>query len=344
MKQILVTTLFMLLISSAFPQDQASEQPKNEKAQKTYKDGLGNLQQRNTLAAFDCFKRADKQDGGHCIDCQKKIIRYGEELREWKAVETAAEELVAEAQQPRDIALAHYQFGIILLDEGLDRRKEEVFSHAHEEFIKAASAGPRFPAAIFQDGRVLAHLKQDEAAKKRFQEFVEMAPQDSPDRQRALRYLAEPELARAVMAPPFAITTFDGRKISLDDLQGKVVLVDFWATWCEPCREAIPHVREIVKKFEGQPFVVLSVSVDDDESKWKEFITRSEMTWPQYRDQGFGGPIANAFGVHAIPHTFTIDSDGILQDEHIGDAAIEGKLKKLVKRAQEKQASSKPAS
>ena len=61
------------------------------------------------------------------------------------------------------------------------------------------------------------------------------------------------------------------------------------------------------------------------------------MAWPQYRDGGFTGPIATLFAVHAIPHTFTIDADGILQEEHIGDASVEGKLKKLIARARELQ-------
>ena len=61
------------------------------------------------------------------------------------------------------------------------------------------------------------------------------------------------------------------------------------------------------------------------------------MTWPQYRDGGFKGSIATMFGVTAIPHTFTIDADGVLQEEHIGDASIEGKLKKLIARARELQ-------
>jgi thiol-disulfide isomerase/thioredoxin len=109
-----------------------------------------------------------------------------------------------------------------------------------------------------------------------------MQPEDSPDRQRALRYISQPELARARMAPPFAVTTIDGQRISLDDLKGKVVLLDFWATWCPPCRRALPHVRDIAKKFQDQPLVVLSVSLDTDEQKWKDFITKNEMTWPQY--------------------------------------------------------------
>lgn len=81
--------------------------------------------------------------------------------------------------------------------------------------------------------------------------------------------------------------------------------------------------------------MILSVSLDDDEQKWKEFVAKNGMTWPQYRDGGFHGAIAKMFSVTAIPHTFTIDADGVLQDEHIGDASIEGKLKKLIAQARE---------
>ena len=94
----------------------------------------------------------------------------------------------------------------------------------------------------------------------------------------ALRYIGRPELARARMAPPFTVITADGRKVSLDDLQGTVVLLDFWATWCEPCREALPHIRKVARKFEGQPLVIQSVSLDSDEPKWKEFVAKNEMT------------------------------------------------------------------
>ena len=121
------------------------------------------------------------------------------------------------------------------------------------------------------------------------------------------------------------------------------MLLDFWATWCGPCREALPHMKKIAKNFEGQPFVVLSISLDRDEGKWKEFIAKNGMTWPQYRDGDFGGPVARMFAVNAIPHTFTIDADGVLQDERIGDASIEGKLRKLISRARELQGAQKEA-
>jgi thiol-disulfide isomerase/thioredoxin len=316
--------------------------PANEKAQKTYKEGLKYAEQHQNDAALDSFKKADKQDDGHCLACQKKMIKYGIELGEWKTAETAAEEEVAAAKGAKDMALAHYQLGLILKDEGVDKKKDEAFARAHEEMTKALTSAPNFPDAVFVDGQILAHLKQDDAAKKQFEQFVRMKPEDDPVRQRALRYISDPDLARARMAPAFAVTTTDGQRVALDELKGKAVLIDFWATWCGPCREALPHMKEIAKKFEGQPLVILSVSLDEDEQKWKEFVAKNEMTWLQYRDGKFTGTMAPLFGVRSIPQTFTIDSDGVLQDQHIGDASIEGKLKKLVGRARELQAAETP--
>jgi len=313
--------------------------PTNEKAQKTYKEAMELLHQRRTDWALADFKKADKQDGGHCRDCQKKMIKYGLELNDWKTAGLAAEEMLASAQGDEGVAIAHYQLAIVLMGEGLQKHKDEYFSRVHEECLKALPPKIKFPEAVLLDGKALAQLHQDGPAKERFDQYVKMTPDSDPNHQRAVRYLDHLELARARMAPAFAVTTLDGQHVTLDDLQGKVVLLDFWATWCGPCREALPHIRDVAKKFQGQPLVVLSVSLDSDERKWKEFVVKNEMTWPQYCDGGFTGPIAKMFGVTAIPHTFTIDADGVLQEEHVGDASIEGKLKKLIAQAKELQPS-----
>ena len=336
MKLLQIVVWLICLVTPTLGQENRSEGPSSEKAQKTYKEAMDYLHHGMIEAAVDALRKTDKQDGGQCLACQRQIVKYALELRDWKAAAAAAEEMVEHAKEKREEAIAHYQLGLVLLEEGMERRKDDPLRRAHEELGKALAIAPKFPLAIFTDGRTLAFLKQDEDAKVRFVQFVEMNKEDSPERQRAMLYIAQPELARAAMAPPFTVTTLDGRQISLDDLQGKVVLIDFWATWCGPCREALPHVREIAKKFAEQPLIVLSVSVDTDDAKWKEFVAKNEMTWPQYCDHGFTGPVAKSFGVQAIPNTYTIDADGILQDQHIGDADIDGKLKKLVKRAQEK--------
>ena len=316
--------------------------PTDEKALKTYNSAVQLMSQRMQAAALGEFKKADKPDGGHCYACQRQMIRLGSELDDWKAVELAAQEMAADAQGNRAAAIAHYEYGVILVREATLKHKEEFYNRAHDEFGKALAAVPQFPDALFQDGKVLAQLHQDDAAKARFEQYVKMQKPDDPNHQRALRYISDPNLARARMAPAFAVDTLEGQHISMDDLQGEVVLLDFWATWCGPCREALPHLRDVAKKFQGQPLVVLSVSLDSNEAKWKQFIAENGMTWAQYRDGGFTGPVSKLFGVEAIPHTFTIDAEGVLQDEHIGDASIEGKLKKLLAQARELQAKPQP--
>jgi thiol-disulfide isomerase/thioredoxin len=331
-----VFRLAIALLALAVPAlaQQKDEGPGNEKARKTYQEALKHLDERKVSWALDELKHADKQDGGHCIACQKQIVKYAFRMGQWRPAELAAEELVVEAQGDTASAQAHYQLAYILINEGMIKRKEDFFARAHEA-AKALAAYPNFPAAVYLDGGALAHLHQDEAAKARFQQYVKMQPVVDPNRQRVLRYISDPELARARLAPPFTVTTLGGQDVTRDSLLGKVVLLDFWATWCRPCRAALPHMRQIAEEFAGQPLVILSVSLDNDEEKWQEFVAKHGMTWLQCIDGGFKGPMSKMFGVAAIPHTFTIDADGVIQDEHLGYAAVEDKLKKLVAQARE---------
>jgi thiol-disulfide isomerase/thioredoxin len=339
-----VAAILLLISCTLSPSkaQQTNEEPSNEKAKKTYNQGLEYLNKHQHAFALDSFKKADKQDDGHCVECQRKILKYAVELRDWKSAELAGEQMIASAQGNKNIAIAHYSLGMVWMNEALQKKKGEVFSRVHDEMTKAVTAYPNFPNAFFIDGQALAHLGQDDAAKAQFEKFVKMETNDDLDRRRALRYISEPSLARARMAPAFEVITADGQRVSLDDFKGKVVLLDFWATWCGPCREALPHMLDIAKKFQGQPLVILSVSLDDNEDKWKAFISKNGMKWFQYRDGGFTGPISTLFEVRAIPQTFTIDGDGVLQDEKIGDAS-EGKLKKLLARARELQVAQAPA-
>src|SRR6267143_2665124 len=125
------------LTSLLAPGQEQSEGPANEKAQKTFKEASESERKHDMHWALEGFKKADKQDGGHCLACQRQVIKYGVELGEWKTAELAAEEMVAEAQGERDTAIAHYQFAVVLMDEGLQKHKNELFAHSHEEITKA---------------------------------------------------------------------------------------------------------------------------------------------------------------------------------------------------------------
>ncbi|MGH9736954.1 MAG: redoxin domain-containing protein [Candidatus Acidiferrales bacterium] len=319
---------------SRTPNTVAAEGPTDAKAQKTFNEGMDLARRQVFALAVGKFKKADQQDGGHCLSCQKDMRECALQSDDWKNAELASQELLAEAQGDKAIAVGHYEVGFVLVREAMEKHKREMFTHADEEFTAALKLAPNFPQALFADGKALSYLSQDDEAKARFAAFVKIAHPNDPDVRRAERFIAEPELARARMAPPFTVTTLDGRHVSLDDFHGKVVLLDFWATWCGPCREALPHMKQIANKFQGQPLVMLSISLDDNEQAWEDFVAKNGMTWLQYRDGG-SGPISRLFNVDAIPHTFTIDSDGILQQEKVGDAAIDGKLKKLCARAEQ---------
>ena len=310
-----------------------AKSPTDPKAQKTFAEAQTLSRQHKYAFALEGFRKADKQDGGHCIPCELEAWKAARMAQDFKAGREAAAAILDHVTAPADKAEAHFLAGQVCLAEGSTNNHEKPLREADAEFQAALEIEPKKADCLYADGMALAHLKEDGQATERFQQFLKLAPSSDVDYTRAQRMAERPELARARMAPNFRLTTLDGSTLTLESLTGKVVLIDFWATWCGPCREALPHVREIARRFSGQPLVVLSISLDSDEAKWKDFVGKNEMTWMQYRDGGFEGGIARLFGVRAIPATFTIDADGVLQDQHVGDAEIEGKLKKLVAKA-----------
>jgi thiol-disulfide isomerase/thioredoxin len=337
------SAIFIVLLISALslngsdaPKSDASRpgMPTDPKALKTYQNAIDWLRSGKRAEAIDSFRKAARQDG-HCTECLRQAYSLATSIGQYKEAEEIAREWLGIATSDFDRAAAHYRIAIALQQQGINDKKDKCFDESCGEFKTALQLEPKLTNIHYAMGVSLAHMHQDDAARTEFSTFLSTDTLTPNVHERAQRYLDRIDLARARMAPPFSITTMDGKQISLDSLAGKVVLIDFWATWCGPCREALPHIRDIAHRFQEQPLVVISISLDKDEEKWKDFVAKNQMTWLQYRDGSFSGQIAKSFGVNAIPATFTIDADGVLEDQHVGDANIEGKLKKLVASATE---------
>jgi peroxiredoxin len=131
-------------------------------------------------------------------------------------------------------------------------------------------------------------------------------------------------------APALTATTLDGETFDLAKQRGKVVLVDFWATWCTPCVAELPHIREAYEKYKARGFVVLGVSMDDDEGPVRQFVKRNVMPWPVCAPGPEGeNPIAEAYNVAGIPATFLIDREGKVVAKQVTGEALDRELQKL---------------
>ncbi len=122
----------------------------------------------------------------------------------------------------------------------------------------------------------------------------------------------------------------DGHHVDLSKMQGKVVLVDFWATWCGPCVGEMPHVKAAYAKYHAKGFEIVGISLDHDLARLKEFTKAQGMPWPQYFDgKGWGNLISTKYGIRGIPTMWLVDKNGNLADPDARQD-LDGKIAKLL--------------
>jgi peroxiredoxin len=211
---------------------------------------------------------------------------------------------------------------------------------AEQQYRAAAALSTPPPLAHFRLGRVLMKMDRDgegAAELKQFLDEHQQAPADSPIRswmRSAELMIANPQRARKPFMPEFSLKLADGKVLSSEDLAGKIVVLDFWATWCPPCRASLPEVRSLTQKFANDPVVLLSISADRDEAAWRKFIADNKMDWPQYFDEH--RRISRLFGVHSYPTYLMVDTEGVVRQAEHGSGSlrwIENEIRKELKAA-----------
>ena len=125
-------------------------------------------------------------------------------------------------------------------------------------------------------------------------------------------------------------TAVDGRTVDISKMRGKVVLVDFWATWCPPCRAEVPGVVAAYKKYHNKGFNVVGISLDQDKSALLRFTKENGMVWPQYFDgKGWDNEISSSFGINEIPAMWLVGKDGKVLTTNARDD-LDGQIEKAL--------------
>ena len=153
-------------------------------------------------------------------------------------------------------------------------------------------------------------------------EFVRMLEKN--EAQEAAAKQAQQSLNVGATFPAFHETDLNGKPLSISGCQGKVVLIDFWATWCPPCRAELPFVIAAYKKYHDQGFEIIGVSLDQDKTTLENFLRQNGMTWPQFFDgRGWGNKLAMKYGVESIPATYLLDGSGKIIAKDLRGEALE---------------------
>ncbi len=139
------------------------------------------------------------------------------------------------------------------------------------------------------------------------------------------------KLAPGSEAPEIELADPNGKVIPLSSLRGKVVLIDFWASWCKPCRVENPKVVKMYNEMKDKGFEIYGVSLDRDKDKWVEAIKQDGLTWPQVSDlQFWNSAAAKLYNVSSIPHTVLIDRDGKIVANGLRGRALENKVEEML--------------
>lgn len=254
--------------------------------QETLDEGKELLEEGKPGEAVKAFKKADKMAGGTCVECQIGLAASFNQMGAYKEALKNTQSVLKLTDDAASLIRAYHHQGLALFalagdDAAKLKQAEEAFRRTLELSQGKANT------ARFNLGVVLLHQSRDDEGVALLKEYLEKEP-DAKDTETAKDLIANPLRARKRLVPDFELVTLGGDYLTSEDLRGKVILLDFWGTWCAPCVAAIPSLRQMSRRMNDDPFVLLSVSADHDEALLRDFIGKHRMEWPQVWDKDHG--------------------------------------------------------
>lgn len=270
------------------------------------------------------YARAAKSPGADLALCDLGMAHADLARASFKDAEKECEAAAHTAANATERATACALAGVVLLDDatyedfqsGSSGKQKKLLALGEQQLRAALALMPNEPALHFNLATALLREGDVAAGDGELQSYLRLAP-NGASAALARRYLANPDLALANHAPDFAIVTEDGAQYSPPALTGKVVLLDFWGSWCGPCRQSVPLLVQLWKQYSQANFVLISVDSGEPQAKGERFIARNRMVWPQYWDGSRA--MQTAFQVRAFPTFILLDSRGVIRGRWEGE-------------------------
>jgi len=307
----------------------------NDAYDEEFAKGLGMLRRQRYEEALKSFKRAndmrDKKSAQsflgmaqayHGLEAYKNVVESTDRAIEFSGGDAG---LMAQAYNLKGLALQAQS-------EGKNQKKLQESEAALRQGL--ALGTDAVPMLHYNLGFVLMQQNRDPEGVTALKKYLELQPR-AANSEDVSQVIGNPRRAREPYAPDFSFTTADGEHVTVEDLRGKVVVLDFWGTWCPPCVSAVPSLRELNKKYSKDPaFMMVGISTRDDEDTWRSFIAENKMTWRHTRDET--GAVQRAFKVRGFPTYLVIDHEGIMRYRATGvseqrEAALDDAVRKQLK-------------
>ena len=311
-----------------------AQEPDGPTYEQEIQTGRDFMRRRRYEDALKAFKRANELKGKTSPEAFLLMANAFMGLEAYKSVAQSSDRVIELAANNPSMQAEAYNLKGIALQKQWDGKDQKKLQESETALRQSIALKPDLAEPHYNLGVVLMQENRDADGIAELKQYVQMDPK-APNISDARGMIDNPRRAREPFAPDFSITTSEGEYISLDELKGKVVLLDFWGTWCPPCVASVPGLRDLNKRYgKESSFMMISVSSDGDEEKWKDFIVKERMVWPQFLDRDHA--VQRAFKVRAFPTYILLDPEGVIRYRSLGmsldkEASLEDAVKKQIK-------------
>jgi thiol-disulfide isomerase/thioredoxin len=319
MRSHLLVTLALLFLTRGWAS--GSAQGQSSEFQSELAAGKQAAAHADYAGAVAHFNNANRLHQEKCSECYVWLARIDLMSERFDEGLKHVEQALATAVGDHERSSAQLYRGVIL-------GRENNLLLAEAAFRAAAASDPACLECTFNLGFVLLKESKDAEGVQVLKGVVSRFA-GTPREREIQRFIDDPSRVRKDFAPEFSTTLRSGEKINLDALKGKVVVLDFWGTWCAACRVSLPLLRSLAASVDPEKAVIISIDEDDPKEQWEQFVQRNRMNWSQVYDGDRS--MRRAFAIDGFPRYFVLSKDGIILAQFKGwnqdsDAAIKASI------------------